>query len=132
MKLNVNLSSRVKLAVVGQKRVKTGTEREVKHIHHNKYYKVHWDGDISISSHNYSAKHIRILKLSGEQGSKLKFVKDGKLVKYGNGYDDLIAKIEHMQIKKSNAPIKKVCLFSFRLTLITQLYTAKKRIQSDL
>jgi hypothetical protein len=127
MKLNVNLSnvnlnSRVKLAVIGQRRGKTGTVREVKHIKHNKYYKVHWDGDISISSHNYSSKHIRIF--SGEPGSKVKFVKDGKLVYYE--YDDLIARIEHLQIEK------KVCLLSFRLTFNNPLYTAKKRIQSDL
>jgi hypothetical protein len=79
---------------------------------------------------NYSAKHIRILKFTGEQGLKLKFVKDRKLVK--NGYDDLIARIELIQIKKSSAPIKKVCLFSFRLTFSNPLYTAKERIQSDL
>ena len=123
MKLNVNLSSRVKLAVIGKRRGKTGTVREVKHIKHNKYYKVHWDGDISISSHNYSAKHIRIF--SGEPGSKVKFVKDGKLVQYE--YDDLISRIEHMQIEK------KVCLFIlFQLTFNNPLYTAKKRVQSDL
>ncbi len=119
MKLKVNLSSRVRLAVVGQKRVKAGTVREVKHIKHNKYYKIHWDGDISISSHNYSAKHVRILKFPGEQGSKLKFVKDGKLVK--DGYDDLIARIEHMQIKK------KVCLFSFRLTFNNPIIHSKEK-----
>jgi hypothetical protein len=108
MKLNVKVSSRVKLAVIGQKRVKTGTVREVNQIKHNIVYRIQWDGDIAINSHNYLSKHVRIFP--GKPGFKSKPFKDRLNV------NDLMTRIEHMQIKSSPQivemqSIKKVCLF---------------------
>jgi hypothetical protein len=96
MKFKANVSgNRVKLAVIGLNRLKIGTIREVKLVNNNHYYKIHWDADKSISSHNYSAKHIRILK-SGKQGSQT----DGQKRQPFN-VNDLLNQMDQLRIKPS-------------------------------
>jgi hypothetical protein len=96
MKFKANVTGdKVKLAVIGLNRLKTGTIREVKLVNNNHcYYKILWDGDKVISSHNYSAKHIRLLN-SGKQVSGTNGQKRGQSI------NDLLNQMNQLRIKPS-------------------------------
>ncbi len=128
MKFKANVDGRkVKLAVIGLNRLKVGTIREVKHVNNNHYYKIHWDGDKAISSHNYSAKHIRLLKL-GEQG----FQTNGQ--KHGQPFNvnDLLSQMNQLRIKPSFIMMAKV-YFDRSSHDVASLYliTAKERQEDE-
>jgi hypothetical protein len=63
MKLKVNVDGRKKVTTSSLSKLKTGTKREVKYYVNQSHLKVDWDANESkIIFHDYSVKHVRILK----------------------------------------------------------------------